>query len=108
MLFVVFFGKMNYDRYTKCVWKGLTNMKPSSLRPIILRLEAMVEDKTGDTQVRRFEVDGEERAMVTFHGDRNVFTVLDYSIDEELEFDNIDFVAMEVYELIQPVLPEED
>ena len=39
-------------------------MKPSSLRPIILRLEAMIEDTTDDVQVRRFETDGQLRATV--------------------------------------------
>lgn len=77
-------------------------MKSSKLRAILSRLEAMIEDKTDDTQVRRFEVDGEERVLVTYYREKDVFTVLDYSIDEELEFDNIDYVAMEVYELIQP------
>lgn len=83
-------------------------MKPSSLRPIILRLEAMIEDKTDDVQVRRFETDGELRATVEYIRDREVFIVNDPSIDENMEFDNIDFVAMEILELVQPVLPEED
>ncbi|MEY8291381.1 DUF1797 family protein [Carnobacteriaceae bacterium 52-44] len=83
-------------------------MKPSSLRPIILRLEAMIEDKTDDVQVRRFETDGELRATVEYVRDREVFIVNDPSIDENMEFDNIDFVAMEILELVQPVLPEED
>ncbi len=79
-------------------------MKPSSLRPIILRLEAMIEDKTDDVQVRRFETDGELRATVEYIRDREVFIVNDPSIDENMEFDNIDFVAMEILELVQPVL----
>ncbi|HLR88901.1 MAG TPA: DUF1797 family protein [Atopostipes sp.] len=83
-------------------------MRPSSLRPIILRLEAMIEDKTDDVQVRRFETDGELRATVEYVRDREVFIVNDPSIDENMEFDNIDFVAMEILELVQPVLPEED
>lgn len=83
-------------------------MKPSSLRPIILRLEAMIEDKTDDVQVRRFETDGELRATVEYIRDREVFLVNDPSIDTNMEFDNIDFVAMEILELVQPVLPEED
>lgn len=84
--------------------KKMTN---SELRTIISRLEAMVKDQTGEIQVRRFEVDGEERAKVTYDQNKNIFTVKDYSIDEELTFDNIDFVAMEVFELIQPVAAKE-
>lgn len=84
-------------------------MKPSSLRPILLRLEAMIEDKTDDVQVRRFEVDGEERVQVTYDREKDVFILNDHSVEvDRQEFDNIDFVAMEIYELIQPVLPEQD
>lgn len=85
-------------------------VRPSSLRPVILRLEAMIEDKTDDVQVRRFEVDGVERAQVEYNRERDVFILNDHSVDvvETQEFDNIDYVAMEIYELIQPVLPEQD
>lgn len=83
-------------------------MRPSSLRPIILRLEAMIEDKTGDVQVRRFETDGELRATVEYVRDRDVFVINDPALEEDMEFDNIDFVAMEILELVQPVLPEEN
>ncbi len=79
-------------------------MKPSSLRPIILRLEAMIEDKSGDVQVRRFETNGELRATVKYLQDREVFIVNDPSDDEDMEFDDIDFVAIEILELVQPVL----
>lgn len=82
-------------------------MKPSKLRSIISRLEAMIKDQTGEMQVRRFEVDGKERALVTYDQAKKVFTVHDYSIDEKLDFDNIDFVAMEIFELIQPVVLDE-
>lgn len=81
-------------------------MKPSSIRPIILRLEAMIEDKSGDVQVRRFETDGELRATVEYVRDRDVFVINDPALEEDMEFDNIDFVAMEILELVQPVLPE--
>lgn len=82
-------------------------MKPSKLRAILSRLEAMVKDQTGEIQVRRFEVDGVERATVTYDQEKNIFTVHDYSIDKELAFDNMDFVAMEVFELLQPVAPKD-
>lgn len=79
-------------------------MEPTKLIPIIRRLEAMMEDETDNVQIRRFEVDGVERARVKYLHDRNVFILNDLTIEEdELEFDNIDFIAMEVLELIQPV-----
>lgn len=77
-------------------------MESSKIISIITRLDAMTKDKTDDIQVRRFEVDGVERAQVTYDHEKNIFTVVDHSIEEELTFDNIDFVAMEVFELIQP------
>ena len=83
-------------------------MKPSSLRPIILRLEAMIEDKSGEVQVRRFETHGELRATVKYLQDREVFIVNDPSDDEDMEFDDIDFVAIEILELVQPVLSSEE
>lgn len=82
-------------------------VKASKLRTIISRLEAMIKDQTGEMQVRRFEVDGVERALVTYDQEKNIFTVHDYSIDEELAFDNIDFVAMEIFELLQPIASKE-
>ncbi len=84
-------------------------MKPSRIVPIVHRLEAMMEDKTDNLQVRRFEVDGVERVQVTYDHDRKVFILNDLTIEiDEQEFDNIDFIAMEVLELTQPVLPEQD
>ena len=85
-------------------------MKPSRIVPIVNRLEAMIEDKTDNVQVRRFEVDGVERARVSYDHDRKVFILNDLTIDfDEQEFDNIDFVAIEILELTQPVvLPKQD
>ncbi len=78
-------------------------MESSKLISIITRLDAMTKDQTDKLQVRRFEVDGIERAQVTYDHEKNLFTVIDHSIEEELTFDNIDFVAMEVFELVQPI-----
>lgn len=84
-------------------------MEPSRLRPIILRLEAMIQDTTDNMQVRRFEVDGVERVQVTYNQEREIFSLNDHTIDVEVqEYDNIDFVAMEIFELTHPVLPEEE
>lgn len=84
-------------------------MEPSRLRPIILRLEAMIQDTTDNLQVRRFEVDDVERCKVKYNQETEIFTLNDYTVDiKSQEYDNIDFVAMEIFELTQPVLPEED
>ena len=69
----------------------------------------MIEDKTDEKQVRRFEVDGVERVQVTYDRTREIFILNDHSVDvDRQEFDNIDFIAMEILELTQPVLPEQD
>ncbi len=79
-------------------------MQESRLVPIIRRLEAMMEDDTDNVQIRRFEVDGVERARVKYVHDRNVFILNDLTIDiDEQEFDNIDFLAVEILELTHPV-----
>lgn len=107
MLLCRLFGKIVYSRDKKILGKVWKIMGTSELRTIISRLEAMVKDQTGEVQVRRFEVDGVERATVIYDQAKKIFTVQDYSIDEELDFDNIDFVAMEVFELIQPISSKE-
>lgn len=38
-------------------------MKKSKLVPIVNRLEAMIQDETGERQVRRFEVNERERCF---------------------------------------------
>lgn len=84
-------------------------MKESKLRSIITRLEAMMADETKELQVRRFTVDGVDRVEVTYDHNRDLFILNDFTIDVDIqEYDNIDFVAMEIYELIQPVLPERE
>ena len=65
----------------------MRKMKASKLRPIILRLEAMVKDETSEIQERRFDVDGVERVLVQYDHQRKVFTLFDHSIEEKLERD---------------------
>ena len=84
-------------------------MKESKLRSIITLLEAMMADETKELQVRRFTVDGVDRVEVTYDHNRDLFILNDFTIEVDIqEYDNIDFVAMEIYELIQPVLPERE
>lgn len=80
-------------------------MKHSQLNKILQRLVAMQEDETSSQQERFFEVEGVTRAKVTYNQETHIFTVFDYSQEEEpaLEFDNIDYAAIEIFELIQPL-----
>ncbi|MDO4425152.1 MAG: YkuJ family protein [Planctomycetia bacterium] len=75
-------------------------MEPSQLKAIITRLEAMTADDSS-VDVRKFEKDGAERCTVTFDRERQMFLLDDHSENEDFEFDDIDLVAMEIYDLIQ-------
>ncbi|GEK92063.1 YkuJ family protein [Alkalibacterium kapii] len=77
-------------------------MEPSQLIPIIRRLEAMREDQTGEMQVRRFERNGEEKCIVRYDSKSNMFELEERKHDQTYEFDNIDYVAVEILEIIQP------
>lgn len=77
-------------------------MKSSRLVPIIRRLEAMQEDQTDEIQVRRFEIDGQERCKVYFDGNTGMYELVDRTLDETFQFDDIDYVAIEILELLQP------
>lgn len=77
-------------------------MEPSQLIPVIKRLEAMREDQTGELQVRRFERNGQEKCIVRYDNKSNMFELEDRINNQTYEFDNIDYVAVEILELIQP------
>ncbi|WP_027107678.1 YkuJ family protein [Lacticigenium naphthae] len=78
-------------------------MKSSQLIPIIRRLEAMQEDKGEEIQIRRFESDGSERCIVKYDKKTGTFELEERSSGQTYQFDNIDYVAIEVLELVQPV-----
>lgn len=83
-------------------------MKPSQLVPIVRRLEAMIEDQTGELQVRRFEKDGKEKCIVRYDNARKMFELEDRILNQTYEFDNIDYVAVEILELVQPATSTEE
>lgn len=109
MYFNGLFGKIKDKNGIFMHGKVDSRMEPSKLRTIIARLEAMIEDKTSDMQVRRFTVDGVDRLEVTYDRERDLFILNDFTIEVDVqEYDNIDFIAMEIMELIQPVLPDRE
>lgn len=75
-------------------------MKSSQLKAIIERLEAMTTDDS-KIEVRRFEVAGEERCLVRYNRENESFELHDNTIDESFPFDDIDVVAIEIFELLQ-------
>lgn len=75
-------------------------MKSSQLVAIIRRLEAMQESSDGDIQVRRFEKEGNERCLVRYDGSTETYE-LEETDQTVYQFDDIDLVAMEIFELLQ-------
>ncbi|OJF96498.1 YkuJ family protein [Alkalibacterium sp. 20] len=76
-------------------------MNSSQLIPIIKRLEAMREDQSEEVQVRRFEKDGVEKCIVRYDSKSKMFELEDRTAQQVYEFDNIDYVAVEILELIE-------
>ena len=76
-------------------------MKHSQLVAIIRRLEAMIEATDNEIQVRRFEREGNERCIVTYDATNAMFELTESDTKQMYEFDDIDLVAIEIYELIQ-------
>jgi len=73
----------------------------STLRAILDRLDAMTKSDDGEEeQVRRFEKNGELKAEVTYDVNNATFSLKYIDNNEVGEFDNIDVVAMEIYDLI--------
>ncbi|SFB84397.1 Uncharacterized protein YkuJ [Alkalibacterium subtropicum] len=83
-------------------------MKPSQLIPIIRRLDAMREDQSDEVQIRRFERNGEEKCIVRYDNKSNMFELEDRTTEQTYEFDNIDYVAVEILELVQPATSTEE
>lgn len=72
-------------------------MKPSVLAGIIQRLVSMVSSENNE-EVRRFEVEGVERCIVKFSKESDSFEMTDCASNSTYQFDDIDLVAIEIYE----------
>lgn len=55
---------------------------------------------SGQKEVRRFEADGVQRAIVSYDPETNIYKMEDTVRDKTFEFDKIDLVAIEIYELV--------
>lgn len=75
-------------------------MKPSQLSAIIRRLEVMMVDD-GEVEVRRFEREGAERCVVKYNRDTEMFELEERATNQTYQFDDLDLVAIEIYELLQ-------
>ena len=81
--------------------KEVRNMKSSQLVAIIKRLEAMTEATDNEIQVRRFERDGVEKCLVTYDSTSETFELTESGSSQVYQFDDVDLVAIEIYELLQ-------
>ncbi|MDN6968678.1 YkuJ family protein [Liquorilactobacillus sicerae] len=74
----------------------------SEITPIISRLEAMVKDQSGqEVQVRNFDLYGLNLARVSFDHRTDIFTIKEFRDNHVFKFDNIDLVAIDIYEILR-------
>lgn len=76
-------------------------MKHSQLGAILKRLEAMIDATDSEVQVRRFEREGNEKCIVTYDHAADTFELAEGGSQETYQFDDIDLVAIEIFELLQ-------
>lgn len=76
-------------------------VKNSQLVAIIKRLEAMIEAQDSEVQIRRFEKEGAEKCIVSYSSPDEMFELTETATQQVYQFDDIDLVAMEIYELLQ-------
>ncbi|VDG17486.1 YkuJ family protein [Lactiplantibacillus mudanjiangensis] len=75
-------------------------MEKSELTAILKRLEAMRNTEATEVQSRRFEKEGVERGEVAYDPATSTYTLQEFNPDQTFEFDNIDLVAIELYDLL--------
>jgi uncharacterized protein YkuJ len=78
----------------------------SQLLGIITRLINMQEQQVSGNELpqRHFEVNGEKKCSVTYQGKTDTFILEVYekgSKPKYYQFDNIDMIAIEIFELLQ-------
>ncbi|QIL45624.1 YkuJ family protein [Vagococcus coleopterorum] len=76
-------------------------MKKSRLVAIVTRLEAMTEATDTAIQSRRFELEGDEKCTVSYDATTEMFELVETGTKQVYQFDNLDMVAIEIFELLQ-------
>lgn len=74
-------------------------MKASVLTGIIQRLETMSKS-TNEIEVRRFELDGVEKCQVAYIPTEDAFEMTESATGTVFRFDNVDLVAIEIFDLL--------
>lgn len=77
-------------------------MKKSRLVAIVKRLEAMIETTETEVQTRRFELEGVEKCTVSYDAVAGTFDLVETDSKQTYQFDDMDMVAIEIFELLQP------
>ncbi|ETA73591.1 YkuJ family protein [Ligilactobacillus equi] len=75
-------------------------MENSQLVAIISRLDTMMKAEGTDVQMRRFEKEGQERGLVSYNPETEMFTLEDIATKQRFEYDNIDLAALDIYDLL--------
>ena len=74
-------------------------MKSSVLNGIIQRLEAMTHTES-DVEVRRCEIEGVEKCQVAYVKESDTFELTDHQSGSVFQYDDIDLVAIEIFEML--------
>ena len=74
-------------------------MKSSVLNGILQRLEAMTHTEN-EVEVRRFELEGVEKCQVAYVKDNDTFELTDNESGSVFQYDDIDLVAIEIFEML--------
>lgn len=78
-------------------------MHNSHLINILSRLDAMMKDESSDPQQREFMQFGVPVCKVTYNHEQGQFIVERYELDQRMYFDDIDLVAIEIYDCLYDV-----
>ncbi|MCT3050321.1 YkuJ family protein [Leuconostoc mesenteroides] len=72
----------------------------SDLKQILSRLRAMIDSTDGSVQTRRFDAFGIEALQVTYDQLTSIWTVQEHREIRQFQFDDIDLVAIEIYDVL--------
>lgn len=72
----------------------------SDLKQILNRLRAMIDSTDNAVQTRRFDAFGIEALQVTYDQLTQIWTVREHREVRQFQFDDIDLVAIEIYDVL--------
>ncbi|GMA69544.1 hypothetical protein GCM10025879_07900 [Leuconostoc litchii] len=72
----------------------------SDLKQILNRLRAMIDSTDHSVQTRRFDAFGIEALQVSYDQLTKIWTVREHREIRQFQFDDIDLVAIEIYDVL--------